>query len=243
MAGRRVRIRALTVLALIGLGLGWAVMARATTRQGIDFRVSTRSVPAAVKALDFLHRHIHYGLLAREITRGSRSEEGRARAVFDWTRAAVRPSPPGWPVVDDHILHIIIRGHGLEDQQADVFATLATYAGVPAFWRTVRLEEGTPGLVLSFARIDGRWTMWDVANGLVFADPGGRLMDVDRLLADPGAVEAVAGSLAPGGVPYVRYVRRLRPFRVPEMLRARAQMPLPRLAYELRSVLAPRSAP
>ena len=63
---------------------------------------------------------------------GSRT---RVLAVFDWTARRIQPTPEGWPVVDDHILNIIIRGYGMTDQRADVFATLTTYAGVPAFWQ------------------------------------------------------------------------------------------------------------
>jgi len=102
-----------------------------TTRQGKDFQVSTREIPVYVKVLDFLHRHYKYEALAKQITRGLSTDQERVLTAFDWTSRNIRQTPEGWPVVDDHILNIIILGQGLDDQMADVFTTLSTYAGVP----------------------------------------------------------------------------------------------------------------
>jgi hypothetical protein len=220
---------------LIGaLGAAGLLTATATTKQGVDFAVSARPVPLRVKAMDFLHRHEHYRLLAREIAGGLAADEARVRAVFEWTRREIRPTPPGWPVIDDHILHIIIRGHGLPDQMADVFTTLSTYAGVPAFWRVLDGPESRAKLVLSFARVDGRWAIFDVAHGFVFADAEGRLLSAEAIAADPALVLPVVGEARPGGVPYARFLERFRFSRetIPDPLRARLQMPAERLWYE-----------
>jgi hypothetical protein len=227
------RRRGIQVLVVAGLGAGvlWGLATvKATTRQGVNFQVSTRQVPLSVKAIDFLHRHAHYRLLAEEITRGLRADQERVLAVFEWTRQHIRHTPTGWPVVDDHVLDIIIRGHGLDDQMADVFTTLTAYAGVPAFW-----QQGL--VVLSFVQVDGRWAMFDVGNGLVFADAQGRLIEAEALLADRSLVDRVAGSLAPGGREYWWYVDRLRPFQIPTVRRAQLQMPWPRLWYEARRAI------
>lgn len=225
----RRRILWMSLVAALALAGLWGMASSpATTRQGVDFQVSAKPIPLYVKAVDFLHRHSHYRLLAEEITGGLPSDRERVLAVFEWTRQHIRDTPKGWPVVDDHVLDIIIRGHGLDDQMADVFTTLATYAGVPAFW--------WPGsVVLSFARVDGRWRMFDVANGVVFTDAQGRLADVHELLAQPSLIDAAAGGLTAGGQLYAEYARkRLGSFEVPAVLRAEQQMPLPRLACEIR---------
>ena len=227
---RRVTLQALVLAGLAGGALWTLAMAPVTTRQQVDYQPSVKQVPLYAKAIAFLHRHIEYGLLAREITQGLRSERERALAVFEWTRTHIRPTPKGWPIVDDHVLHIIIRGHGAADQQADVFTTLARYAGLPAFWRQGRV-------VFSFVRVDGRWAMFDVANGLAFADASGALIEVEELLRRPELVQAVAGPRSIGGIPYSGHVEALRPFRVPEVLRAEQQMPWPRLVFELRRAL------
>ncbi len=120
---------------------------------------------------------------------------------------------------------------------ADVFTTLATYAGLPAFWCIVEMDLGGR-LVLSFVKVDGRWTMCDVANGLTFLDEHGRFAEVSELLAHPALIRATAGTRAPGGIPYQQYVAQLQPFEVPSMLRAQKQMPLARLVYEVKRRLS-----
>lgn len=207
--------------------LGWP----ATTRQGVNFQVTAYREPLYVKAIDFLHRHERYRAIAQAITRGRASERDRMLAVFDWTHAHIRPAPKDWPVVDDHILDIIIRGYGLGDQMADVFTTLSTYAGVPAFWRPLHFEETGEWLIFSFARVDGRWIVCDVANHLIFTDASGRWADVQTLLDHP---ELAAGLVSADGVPYAPHVAQLRPFSVPQPMRAQIQMPWPRLLFEAR---------
>ena len=214
-----------------------ALLWPASTRQGVNFQVSTHSIPSYVKIIDFFHRHYQYRFVARDITRDLTSDRARVLAVFDWTRRHIRAVPQGWPIVDDHILNIMIRGYGAEDQMADVFTTLSTYAGVPAFWQQMRTERGDGWQVLAFARVDGRWAMFDVANNVVLRDQQGRLADLAALYADPALMATVAAMPAPDGVPYSRYLERLRPLPVPHPLRAEQQMPVARCLFELRKIL------
>lgn len=216
-----------------GVVLLYALSAPATTRQGVNFVVSPTRIPRYVKILGFLHRDAEYRLLARQITQGLAGDEARARAVLRWTRDHIVPTPDGWPIIDDHVQHIIIRGHGLDDQMADVFTTLLTYAGVRAFWRPLKLTDGGPILILSFADVEGRWAVFDVARDVIFADEQGRLLDVETLAVDP----RWGSGATPWGVPYSAYLARLQPFAVPRILRARQQMPMPRLVYEARRVV------
>lgn len=224
--------RALLV-AGVGAAILWGMSATATTRHGVDFQVSTKRIPLYVKALDFFHRHEQYRLLAEQIVKGVPGDQQRVLAVFRWTREHIPATPTGWPVVDDHVLHIIIRGHGMDDQMADVFTTLSTYAGVPAFWRPLQPSDGGLILTVSFAKVDGAWRVFDVAHNLIFADAQGRLVDIETLISDPALTDAIAGPVRPAGVPYSRYLQAAQPFTIPDVLRAQRQMPWPRLKYEV----------
>jgi hypothetical protein len=204
------------------------------TKQGVDYQVSARSVPFAIKTMEFLLRDAEYRRLAWEITRGLRNEEARAMAVLTWTREHIRPTPHGWPAVDDHIAHIIIRGYGADDQRADVFTTLSTYAGVPAFWKIVVAKQSGGKLVLSFVRIDGQWTVWDVERGIVLRDGRGRLAGVEELVTNP-ALLGSDGLVVYRGQPYRQYITDgLASLTVPDTLRAEEQMPMRRLLAETR---------
>lgn len=200
---KRVSFRFVAGTILVAL-LAWP----ATTRQGVNFKVTEKRLPAIIKGMDFLVRDYEYRHLAAEITRGCATEESKAEALLQWTHEHIRPVPPGWPVVDDHITHIIIRGYGTKDQVADVFTTLATYAGIRSFWRVSRGREGSRPRVLSFLRMGGQWTVWDVAEGIAIRDTAGHLMSVQQL--------------------------GWQRFGPPPLLRAEKQMPLPRVLFELR---------
>jgi hypothetical protein len=199
--------------------------------------VGVHAIPAWEKALDFVQRDVKYRRLAREITADRRDDLGRALALFEWTRAHVRPQPPALAVVDDHIWHIVIRGYGTEDQQADVFTTLAAYAGLRAWWTLTRPPDRCEYLPLSFVRVAGRWLVFDVAHGLVFRDRAGRPATAAALAADHGLAALAAGDLVYRGIPYARYFDHFCAPAAPPLLRAEKQMPLRRLAFEARALV------
>lgn len=220
-------VLALGVVVLLGLA-----SLDVTTKQGVNFEVSTHRIPLYLKALQFLERSAQYRQIAEEVVDDATSDSERTLKIFEWTRRSIRPTPPGWPIVDDHILNIIIRGHGMGDQHADVFATLATYGGVPAFWAKLP-ESARAGLILSFARIDGRWRVFDVFNGVVFRTADGDLATMDDLKGHEDLVPAAVRSLDIAGLRYADIVTTAPMPPVPEPLRAELQMPLARLRHEV----------
>jgi hypothetical protein len=199
------------------------------TKQGVNFDVSEHRLPLYLKAFEFLDRNAQYRQLADEITRGASSDQARLQAVFDWTARRIQPAPETWPVVDDHILNIIIRGYGTSDQRADVFATLVTYAGVPAFWRKVRAAGTGNGAILTFVRVDGRWVVVDVANGFVFRNQRGELATAEDFAANRAVLPTAAQSIVIHSTPYSAIVNQLRTPPIPRPLRAELQMPWPRV--------------
>ena len=204
------------------------------TKQGVDYQVTSYRVPLYEKVFGFIVRDAEYRRLVRQIIHGVSGEEARAGALFEWTRAHIRFTPPGWPLMDDHTLYIIFRGYGEADQMADVFVTLATYAGLSAFWKLVQAREGAGKLVLSFVRIHGRWTVWDVRHGVVFRTARGDLASVEDLASHPAWIRLAGAPALDGEQPYAQYIQHaVAPFVVPEVLRAEHQMPIPRMVFEL----------
>jgi hypothetical protein len=224
-------------LLLGGLGLGPVPV---IVKQGIDFHVTAHPLPLYLKALDFVDRDLHYTQLAQEITRGLRTDRERVMAVLTWTRRHIRRTPAQWPIFDDHILHIIIRGHGLDDQMADVFTTLSTYAGVPAFWQFLSDPPLKKRLILSFAKVGGTWAIIDVWNGGALTNAQGQWLTVEEVVANPQAVVLSGGDPPPVDVSYARYLVHVqgRQFVVPKPLRAELQQPWPRLVYETRRAIS-----
>lgn len=219
---------------LVLVGLVALAHVPVSTRQGVNFEIATYRLPLYRKAFEFLDRDAQYRFLASAITRGTVSDSERVQTVFDWTARRIQPTPDGWDVVDDHILNIIIRGYGTHDQRADVAATLMSYAGVPAFWRKVRPPGGQPELILTFAQVDDRWVVMDVANRLLFRTTKGALAALDDFATGSATLPADAKSLLIGATPYPEFFQQLRMPSIPRTRRAELQMPWPRLWYQTR---------
>jgi hypothetical protein len=197
------------------------------TRQGVDFQVTMYEVPLYAKTLDFLHRDINYERLVGRLVDSESSAEAKALGLFEWTRENIRDTPPGFPVVDDHIWNIIVRGYGEDDQKADVFTTLATYAGAPAFWTSGgKLSDN---LVLSYVWLEDDWRVFDVENGIVFRNPDGELAGTEDLVNDSRIVALAAGELTYRSRPYHSYFANYNPPAAPYTLRAELQMPMKRV--------------
>ncbi len=226
-------VSAVAGVAATGAVLAWPV----TTRQGIDYDVSAYRLPLYVKAAEFVSRSARYGQLAGAITSGATSDEARALAVFEWTGRNVRDVPSGFPVVDDHILSIITRGYGVGDQIADVFATLTTYAGVPAFWARVPSNLEQPGVILTFVAIEGQWRVFDAFHRIAYRTRAGTLATLADIGRQPDLIPATVSAVMLDGVSYRDVVSRAPMPAIPEPLRAELQMPLPRVWHELKTAI------
>lgn len=230
MSRRRVAFVCAMVLAA---GLWAAAHVPSTIRQGVNFQQHTITEPLFLKALDFIDRHQHYRLLARDITQGAGNDEERMLRLFQWAHEHIRPVPHGLPIMDDHIWHIIIRGYGTADQVNDVFTTLCVYAGLPAFWQWVSVGGRATQFAVSLVKLKGQWVVVDPFHQRLFRRPDGALASIEDLQADPGLASRGLEPLLVHGVPYERYFAALGPIREPRVLRAKLQVPLYRLWYEV----------
>lgn len=229
---------------ILGLFVLWMIAQwPVTTRQGVNFRVRTLQIPLYVKVIEFLDRDYHYRRLAREITDGVRGEAERAEAIFRWMRAHLYAgTPEGLPVVDDHVWHVVLRGYGGDDQLADLFVTLAAYAGVPASVQRVRTPEGSARVSIALFQADGRWVPVDPYRGYWFTDAQGRLADLEAMRRDPAIAKRIVGEQMVGGAPYVAYLSEVTPPIAGSAgaLRAVRQQPWRRLWLEMRQRLSAR---
>ena len=195
--GRGRRLLALAALVMV-VGVTTVGLWPVSTRQGVNFEVSARRMPLYLKAMEFVDRSAEYSRIAeRHHQRYRLRRRQGAWRSFDGPGSISSLCRRGFPVVDDHILNIIVRGYGQPDQQADVFATLTTYAGLPAFWQSMgKTAAGQGGGVpLTLVSISGRWVVFDVAEGAVFRNARGELATLDDLHNHPRAVPREVASL------------------------------------------------
>lgn len=193
-----------------------------STRQGINYEVTSRQMPLYVKAAAFIHRDFEYRDLSRRITNGIEGHRERIEAIYGWTLKNIREIPPGFPIVDDHIWDIIVRRYGASDQMADVFTTLASYAGYEAFWDNLRSEKTGGGLLtLAFVKVGKKWYAFDIDNKKTFID-----------------LESES-ERAPDGVPYSHYFKNIdkKSFKS-RWRRPGNQKVIPRVINELKNILS-----
>jgi len=123
------------ILILVVISIVAVANIEVSTRQGINYVVKTKKIPLFYKVLGYIYRHLAYKQIVREIIKDARSDEEKVLRIFNWTSQQIRRNiPEDYPIVDDHVLNIIIRGYGTTDQSQDVFVTLCNYAGVAATW-------------------------------------------------------------------------------------------------------------
>ena len=171
-----------------------------------------------------------------DVAGAAATDERRVLAFFDWARAHVRPVPDGFPVIDDHVFHIIVRGYGAPDQRTEAFALLASYADMPATAMQLTSPSGTAQIVVAFVEIGDRIHAFDVVNGFVFRRGDGTLADVDELRADPSLIRSAARGLEIAGVPYESFYVSAADVR-PHFARMAMQKPWQRLKTEARKLV------
>ncbi len=211
---------------------------KVSTKQGIDYKVSTLRIPLYLKVLDFFDRHYNYQWLTGRITEGSKTDKEKAFRIFKWTHENIKRIPPGYPAIDDHVWHIIVRGFGEIDQSSDVFTTLCNYAGIDAFYNKIFSKDHNSYMIFSFAKTDKRWVVFDPYNGVYFENKHGGLVDVEEIIKGDWVmrdIDSVAqeGSIKPD-VNYALYLENLSLITSVSLNRANIQSPLKRLEYEIR---------
>ena len=212
------------VAVLLAIAAAWPVQ----TRYGVNYRWSSRTITLFEKSVHFISRDLQTRRLTAELTRGIEPGEPTLIHLFEWATANVRPTPEGFPVMDDHPLYILIRGYGAGDQRIEAFALLASYAGFPAAAVTLRAPGMEGGLMVAAVRDGPRTLVFDVMNGLVFRNEDGRLADLTELSRNPLLVRRAAGDLTIGGVPYARFFEGADPHAF-SFSRMEGQKPWPRL--------------
>ncbi len=184
--------------------------------------------------MEFISRDYHYRELARQISSSEQSKLAKGIKILNWTHENIREVPEGFPVIDDHILNIIIRGYGTMDQSADVFTTLCSYSGIPAFWSWITPKEGGPRYVLSFVKVDGKWLVFDSYLGQYFLNKDGSIASIEDLIKDDSIIKSAKYKPVIFGIPYERYFNNLGSIDKEGFSRAKKQMPLSRLIIEVK---------
>lgn len=210
-----------------------------TTRQGINYKVSTLKMPLYLKAIDFYDRNFNYKWLAQKITKDKNSDRDKVMAIFEWTTKNILQQPKELPVVDDHVWHIIVRGYGTGDQFSDVFTTLCNYAGFEAFFYRLANKEGSRRITFSFVRICDKWHIFEPAAGIYFLNYSGAFVPVADMAQKNWTPVCIGGALEPEKdyTDYFREISLIDFAKIHRYSRANIQSPINRFIYGIRKYL------
>ncbi|MFH1593964.1 MAG: hypothetical protein ABID09_04645 [Candidatus Omnitrophota bacterium] len=210
-----------------------------STRQGINQKVHTITLPLYLKVLNFFDRHYNYQLLVKQIVAPSDNERERVMKILIWINGNIRRVPDGYPVIDDHVWHIIVRGYGTNDQSQDVFSTLCNYAGLEAFYSLVGTEGKKRTALLSFVKLDNRWSVFDAQYGVYFVNDHGEFASLDDIKAGNWKGVTLSGEPLPDHN-YGDFITILPTIKSAGLCRSTIQSPLKRTLFEFKSLFDPR---
>ncbi len=204
-----------------------------TSKQGINYVVRTIEMPLYIKIIEFFDRDYHYRELVSRVCRGYHTPEDKVLALFKWTHQNIKTDiPQGWPIIDDHVWSIIVRGYGVMDQLSDVFTTLCNYAGADAFYTWIYSVDKDKRIAFSLVKIEEKWRIFDPYNGNYFKNENGELADIEELTTGrTWFTESLDGK---SDINYAVYIDNLPLVSNIGLTRANIQSPLNRLLFELK---------
>lgn len=206
------------------------------TRQGINYQWHTIRLPLYLKVLDFFDRHFNYKQLVKRIVKDADTDREKVMKIFEWAHQNIKADvPKDWPIIDDHVWYIIVRGYGAKDQFSDVFTTLCNYAAIDAFYSWVYTQDRKQRIPLSFVRIDKKWVVFDPYHGIYFKARNDELADVEAIRSGSSwTIEALDEKPT---IDYAIYFDNLPSIERMELKRSNIQSPLRRIMFEVKEWL------
>jgi hypothetical protein len=236
MNGPRTKTKGLLLIALaFGLSVCLYLFLNIETsiQQGINGKVSAIKMPLYAKLMDFCTRSNHYKLLTESIIKGRDStDKEKLIALFDWTAAHIRHVPNGFPIVDDHVDNIIIRGYGTDDQSADVFTTLATYAGFKGGIYLTKIYPEKRVHAMSIVAHGHRKLLFDTYAGYYFLNEKKEIASIDDIAKNIDLVKSIVKDVKIfEGLDYYRFFENVKSVDNISWTKADMQMPSKRLIH------------
>lgn len=208
------------------------------TQQCINYKCHANKIPLYLKLLNFFDRHYNYTHLTKTIIKDAATDEERMMKLFSWTRQSIKDMPEGFPVIDDHVWHIIVRGYGSSEQLQDVFTTLCNYIGLSAFFDAIFTPMRRNKKIVSFVCIDKKWLVFDAYEGVYFKNSENQLAGIDELIDGDWHAVGITGKIQSADM-YKGYFEYLNQIDYGRSIFSRSaiQSPLRRLMFWLKEIL------
>lgn len=205
-------IYAVAIVSVSIMALCWLATLPSTTRQAIDYQLREIKIPLYLKTINFIDRHLSYRWTTQQIINKNMPDHQKVEKIFQWTIRRIARQPKELPIIDDHVWHIIVRGYGVPDQMADVFATLSNYAGLKAFILYLKGSgKALPNeICLGAVYFNGAWHICDPHQKTEFLNGQGRWATIHEIMSGKWQRENINNTFYKEGSPdYQRYFQSL----------------------------------
>lgn len=228
------KIKVLIPIIVFTIIIALLLNVKVITKYGKDYIVYEKQIPLYLKITSFIDRHFQYNELVREITKGCSNKQEKVMAILTWVNKNIKHQPKDLPVLDDHVWHTIVRGYGISDNFSDVFTTLCNYAGIDAFFTKVYTQDRSRRILLSFVRINGRWSVFDPYYGVYFKNKNGNFANIEEIKSKNDVIiETVSGKAK---IEYTAFFNNLHSIKDMSLHRSNIQSPINRLLFELKKL-------
>ena len=217
--------------------MGAALNIKVTTKQGVNFKVSTIELPLYLKVLNFYDRHFNYKWLAKRIIGNLETKEDRIFRLFQWTYDTIKPQPKSLPIMDDHVWNVYVRGYGVSDNFHFLFATLCNYVGAEGVYLRLRDKDSGGELDMSFVRLARGWVAFDPFNGVYFINKTGGWATINEIKNNNWRLEKI-GSAEISDSYYKPFLGSLPNVENIGLESSRIQSPLNRIKYQTSKFVA-----
>ena len=229
-------VLSIATLFIIG-SIVYGLNIKVTYQKGINYEVHTVQIPLYLKILNFVDRHYSYKDLVEKIVNGNDGDKERVIKIFEWTYQNIRKVPKDFPIVDDHVWNIIIRGYGVADQSSDVFTTLCNYAGTKAFFKDIFNSKKDSKYTFSFVEIEQQWSVFDPHNGICFINKNGNFASVQDIREGNWMIKSMRNNIEKTKKEYAVYFNEIVSIDFDEShkwSRANVQSPIKRFLYAIK---------
>ncbi len=204
---------------------------KTSIRQGINGKYHLITMPLYMKVSDFIVRGNRYDLLVDNILENTNGDIEKLNALFEWTSKNIRPIPANFPIVDDHVDNIIIRGYGSDDQSADVFTTLAVVAGFKAGIYLIGAPPDKKLHAISIVENDGKMLLFDTYCRFYFLNNDNEIASISDVAKDINLVRKISQDFKYAKRDYYEFYQNLIPVESIGWTKADLQIPSKRLIY------------
>lgn len=134
------------------------------------------------------YRNLMLHVIAAKESKSERSKPGAARKIMFYTARNTLLNPGDVLPYDGKALDYLINGLVYCDYQADIFASLCAQKGIHARYCMLMDKNGVSPHTVAEAKLAGKWMVFDIAEGCLYADQSLAKAELQDLSKNPGII-------------------------------------------------------